>query len=423
MAPGTVGSSLQAHGPIWDLNVFLMSAEEAANQIDYLNATVGSERVGFLELGNEFYLAPYRWRLPNAASYILNANETINRALQTFPGARIAVVSSQIRDSTLLDGCGNSWNQDLKGVLPSTIRDVTMHDYSISNASVQKIEGDWQKLSYIMAYSDATMSIASTGARQCFGDDVSIWQTEYNYAGGDGSGFGNSHNPLLGDRVNGTIHGIYLVSRMLHAVADPTYKAVDFMCALAVEGVAWGGHSGIVGLEVDWEAKPVPKVTQANATGMAQIYAHLAFLAAGSEGTVAMAGLVQPAGSGPLLNVTVAKASNLPCMQGALFLGSAPAGGAPSSYGVAIVNRCPEDISATLPLPPSTAAASYSGTVAIYDTQDEGGTVPMPSASEPFPWANGPLQKTKAVFVSGAFPQTITVPALAMVMGKLTASQ
>jgi hypothetical protein len=415
---------LQSYGPIWDLNVFLMSPEEAANQIDYLNETVGYERVGFIELGNEFYLPSYRWRLPTVESYIQNANATIQRAQSTFPAARIAVVASSIRSYDAKGGCNNSWNQGLAASMPDSIKHVTMHDYSIGNATVMHVSGDWQKLAYTMAYSDAVMTNASIGAKMCFGDDISIWQTEYNYAAGDGAGFDHNHGPLFADRVNGTIHGIYLASRMIHAVTDPTFKAVDFMCALAVEGVGWGGHSGIVGLDIDWTSKPAPRVIQANVTGMAQIYAHLSYLAARTEGTVTMAGLVQPSGSGPVLNVSFGHTTDLPCLQGALFLGADAANGAPESYGVAIINRCPEDVTATLPVAPSAAATAasttYSGTIAIYDTRDEGGSVPMPDESEPFPWADGPLQMTRTVTLAGAMPQALTVPALSMVMGKLT---
>jgi len=422
MADGAVGTRLQASGPVWDLNVFTQSDANATKQIEYLKNAVPSSSVGFLELGNEFYISKnYDWRFPDAASYAKAVRPTIAAARAAFPDAAVAMVASQIHDASKKGGCGDNWNQQLRDNLPEGITDVTMHDYSIGNSSVQRVEGEWQKVAYTLAYSSVVLAKAAEGARKCFGKDVRIWQTEYNYAAGNGEGFGHNHGPLFPGKTNGTIHGAYLVSRMLAAVNDPTYRTMNIMCALAVSGVGWGGHSGIVGLDVDFEAKPAPRVRSAVVTGMAQVYAHLAYLAAPSEGTVSMAGLQQADGTGPRLNLTILGDSGIPCLEGAVFMSAAAPGG-PGRVSPVLINRCPEAVVAMVGAPLGGAAsAEYEGHVTTYDTSDEGGSSPLPSKDAPFPWP-GPLRKTTSTRVQGLLPFAIEVPALGVVMASLSRS-
>lgn len=292
--------------------------------------------------------------------------------------------------------CGTSqWNSDLAAARDRTpFDDVTMHDYQLNDAEVNS-QPTWARLSVIAAFAEAAALNAAEVVVSCFGRGTRLWMTEFNYGG---------KATFLPDLYDGAIHGMYLVGRWIAAVnRNDVFEAVNFHAALSANGVAWDSAVGVVRVQVDWTAKPVPRIQAANVTGTGQVLAHVASLARGAS---RMAGLQVL--SGPSLTFAVAGRADLPCITGAAFL---------DSSSLVLINRCNDATTAVIAFP---APLGSRANVTFYAGSDPGGAAPLPDPSEPLPWRSGPLAPltnltaTVGPAANGSVPVTVTLPDLGL---------
>jgi len=216
LAEGSLGRATVST-PVFDVNVLTLNSSEAVADIRFLATQVSTpDDVQLFELGNEFYLPGYRWRFPTSVEYMEAAAPVIAEGRKEFPDALVLAVADQGQLYGGNSGCGSSsWNNGVKN-RRELFDGVTPPDYSIQNKSVTKNYPRDEWYSVVASWSSASVINSVQGVQSCFGDDTLIAQTEYNYAGGTGNGFGpNPSGPLL--YPYGAIHGIFQAVRILEA--------------------------------------------------------------------------------------------------------------------------------------------------------------------------------------------------------------
>ena len=320
----------------------------------------------------------------------------------------------------------------------------------------------------VAAWSSASVQLAMKGVDACFGKDTLVAQTEFNYAGGEGQGFGpKKSGPLLAPF--GAIHGIFQADRILEAArhvtdtptptrrraaaariateeepsasSSPSIKWSRYvsmhMHALAEDtAVNWDHNSGVL----RFNASLGPDA-RAEVSGVGQVFAHLtraarpapwSSFATKPEEEEAAGGSPQSSSSSspstgaassqspasyfipleqsgsehPTIGFAIKDQTGLPCLQASLFA-SDP--GARASPRFAIINRCAETLTAVLPAFDPAQADTW-----LYSAGDEGGWAPLPGKGAPVPWTSGPLSPRRASVSCSSGGCAVTMPGVCM---------
>ena len=333
---------------VFDVNVFSLSPKGTLAQLRYLHR-VAARRVERIELGNEFYLPVYAWRINSTAEYIDRIRPVVALARSLFPGVRIAAVANAKH---------GAWNAAL-----AQHRDlydaVTVHKYSPSNKTIAALP-ESERLSALAGWGAESYRSIASELLVDWPDGIEVWRTEYNYPSW-GSGY------PLPELANGALHGMYWASNVLSAISytlATNYSKVKFpvvMLHLMIDqiGVGWGARSGIV------RVAGAGDVEAMRVNGLAQIFSHFA--------RVSSAGMVWPLAPSKGCGMTTIRGfPATECLMGALF-----------DSHVVVLNRCSGNETSTLPVAVRSSLR--------YSASDAGGWGPLPDDPDILPWSTGPL--------------------------------
>ena len=101
--------------PVFDLNILTMNESSFASQVDQLKPYCVDNRC-LVELGNEIYLNPYRWRFLTADSYMEACEPLVTLLRKEFPNVVISVAAGGI--GSFLPSSYLSWlNEDSRKIV------------------------------------------------------------------------------------------------------------------------------------------------------------------------------------------------------------------------------------------------------------------------------------------------------------------
>lgn len=154
------------------MNVLTFNESAALADLDSLAKQVDStDDVELFELGNEFYLPNYRWRFPNASTYMEASAPVVSKGRELFPDALVLAVAweSHLHNTN----CGDDWNSQV-AASRHLYDGVTLHDYSIGNGSVTKKYQPDEYATVVASWSSAQVRASIQGVNSCFGNDTLI---------------------------------------------------------------------------------------------------------------------------------------------------------------------------------------------------------------------------------------------------------
>eukprot|EP01084_Bolivina_argentea_P296855 511335_1 len=211
------------HNIIYDLNVFSLYNEQMVNELNILYKEIGVNNMKYLELGNEFYLNSFKWQFPNSSVYMQKVLPVISTARTLFPTAKIGAVS-QI---SLASNTNNiKWNEDLKPYI-KYIDAVTIHDYSLNTNRISKDNPNYLKnwneeRTYISSYGMSVIPQYVEYINKTFGDNITIWMTEYDVNLGDVA-FGKNTSFMWS-----SLHAMYSFGYIIASICEKSGK-MDMM--------------------------------------------------------------------------------------------------------------------------------------------------------------------------------------------------
>ncbi len=320
--------------------------------------------------------------------YIRRITPVVQTIRQLLPSARIA---AEVFFDELL-GTGGSWavsgwNEQLRktnaGGVMSQVDAVTIHDYLLNDDRLQSFT-EAEQPSALLAWPQATMRRAAAALGQQF-PNKTAWVTEYGILGRN-----YDENHLLQCARLGSMHGIFIIARVLAAVDQHTvYEALQYF-NLGANGLQANSHTDTL-----VNATDLDNIT---ANGAAQIWSHVAMVALDSthmhrvnHGSFSMAtssstitastGVHEPILPFPILGV------NLTCIQAAAF-----SGGNRHLLAFVLINRCTQAVPIHLQQRALHLSQATSMSLCIYrGVSGDGGWAKLPPSGGTFPW-NAPLR-------------------------------
>lgn len=375
--------------PVFDLNVLTMNGSATAAEVAALAALIRPTAAApaMFEFGNEYYLfRDYGCILPNASVYAQAAAAAAAEVERLYPPAsgraQMAAVASL---SGLLDEApsweAQHWNAQLRqSPLFPKLQAVTLHDYKMKTAALHGTNTTlWD--CQVAAFGAANMQTIARAMPAVFGPDIKVWMTEFGilYSVFDSE-------PYFARLNHGGLKALHVIGRVLAAVEHS--DVFDTLQYYSLGGQGWGAQAGML----NWTSN-AQAAYEVDAVG--QLYAHLNSLATPTstmqslvpQGCQAPPSGLQPP---PVMPTPVGNETNLPCLQAVVFE-AAPGG----STSWALLNRCPDNQTAVLPVAQKTrlpsAAPDLRITMYPAGPTSPAGFAPLPDVTASFPWP-GPLQ-------------------------------
>jgi hypothetical protein len=173
--------------PSWVANLYSGTVQEAADWVAF-NKKNGYPN-NFWELGNEFYLPPYKQIFPTVQAYIKTA-QTYTAAMKAAdPSAQIAIIgtSDRLKKVNGVEDKGEwmqlsdkaGWNEAI--AKESFYDAVIVHDYLVAgDVLIGKSEDEVHR--FLMAHNAINMPQFVDYYRKTFNPNVNLWVTEWNLA-------------------------------------------------------------------------------------------------------------------------------------------------------------------------------------------------------------------------------------------------
>lgn len=432
LAPGNLGSVTKR--TLWDLNVYSFNTTQTCNEIAYIGSLPGQQEPGVvLELGNELYIGNQGLpRFPSGESYAEQMVEVVACARKHMPKAIVAAV-----------GAAGKWNQGLRKNA-HLFDAISWHAYEPHGSQVNPsgrqgghnhFSNLTDRVSFIAGYGRAVSQQAAAQVKADVGVAKPLVHSEFGY------GLDQPGHCVLDELLNGALHGVFHVSRIIEAINTPnTFAAItleSFVGGTTIPNDPPAPVDPQAGNRTDnWcglAASTVPmfhsnRPDLARIAGTGQLFSHFSATASRSD-TMHMRPVAVK--DGPELHFPILNQPPQPCLQAVAFSEAADrADGAatrPSGGGVtmslSVLNICSQTITTSL-----STDANADAQATLYSLLDGGsadpgkpakvgrdphGWAPLPAKPAEVPWASGPLHPTRAQLkASGTGELSMSVPGL-----------